>query len=215
MALYRSPVRPEHLVLAQGAIGFGAALMLLAGSDDLAAALLLVRTTLDNADGQLARARGQATQLGRYLDTEVDFFTNLGLFVALGLRAGALLEALLALGLLTLLLTADYVVNSAGQLPPARGPEPWTTWLEAFYRWVFGPQDALFRRLFFPGEPPAWLRQLLANLGLSSQHTALALLALLGRSPAYVELVIAEAVFVLALYLGHIWRIRFLRSRRW
>ncbi len=208
-------MRPEHLVLVQGAIGLGAAFMLLAGSDDLAAVLLLVRTTLDNADGQLARVRGQATQLGRYLDTEVDFFTNVGLFVALGLRAGALFEALIALALLTLLLSADYVLNSAGQLPPSRGSEPWATWLEAFYRSVFGPQDAFFRRVFFFGDPPPWLRQLLANLGLSSQHTALALLAFLGWSPAYVGLVIAEAVFVFALYLGHIWRIRFPRSRRW
>ena len=49
-----------------------------------AAVLLQVKTLLDNADGLLARASGQVTLLGRYLDTEADLVVNAAVFVALG-----------------------------------------------------------------------------------------------------------------------------------
>lgn len=203
--LYGRSVRPEHLVLLQGLLGALAALLVLLRLDLWAALALLLRNVLDNADGQLARARGEESQLGRYLDTEVDLLTNVLLFLALGLRLQDLPAALLAFGLLTLLLSADYAANSPKILPQRRGPEPWASRLEAFYRAFFGPQDALFSRLFARGLP-SWYRTLLANLGLSTQHTILALFLLLGRPELY--LVWVYLTFLLAAfgYLYLVWR---------
>ena len=56
-----------------------------AGNLVLAAVLLQVKTVLDNADGQLARALEQVTVLGRYLDSESDLLVNAALFAALGI----------------------------------------------------------------------------------------------------------------------------------
>ncbi len=203
--LLKSPVRPEHLVLFQGAIGALAALLLARGADAWAAGLLVFRAVLDNADGQLARARGEASQLGRYLDTEVDLLTNLLLFFALGLRAESPGLAGIAFLLLVLLLSADYAANSPKKLPKTRGPEPWAGWLEAFYRVFFGPQDAFFGRLFARGLPP-WYRTWLANLGLSTQHTLLALLLWLGRPERYLIWVVVAFGLSLIGYLFLVWR---------
>ncbi len=203
--LYPSGVRPEALVLLQGGIGALAAARILSGNNWEAALLLLLRNVLDNADGQLARARGQATQLGRYLDTEVDLLTNLALFAALGLRTGSPGAAGLGFVLLTLLLSADYAANSPKDLPRARGPEPWARWLEAFYNLFFAPQDRFFGRLFAPGLPYA-VHRLLANLGLSTQHTALALFLLVGCPRAYLGAVFLAAALALLVYLYGVWR---------
>lgn len=95
LLLLRTPVRPHHLVLFHTGLVLGAAWLLL--REDLGAALLLqLKTVLDNADGQLARLRGEVTEFGRYLDTGMDFLGNLALFLALGLRTGFLEKALLA-----------------------------------------------------------------------------------------------------------------------
>jgi len=203
--LYPTRVRPEVLVLFQGGLGVLAAGLILSGDDTAAAFLLLLRNVLDNADGQLARARGEATQLGRYLDTEVDLLTNLALFTALGLRTGSAMAAALGFALLTLLLSADYAANSSRDLPGARGPEPWARWLEAFYRLFFGPQDRFFGRLFARWLPPGF-RRFLANLGLSTQHTALALSLLAGHPGAYLGAVFLAAGLALLVYFYGIWR---------
>ena len=50
--------------------------------------LLQLKTVLDNADGQLARASGRVTLTGRYLDTEADLVVNAALFAALGYVTG-------------------------------------------------------------------------------------------------------------------------------
>ena len=185
-ALLRTRVRPEHLVLLQGALGALAAGLVVRGDDLAAAALLIARSVLDNADGQLARARGQASQLGRYLDTEVDLLTNLLVFLALGARTGGWGRAAAGFFLLVLILSADYALNSPKTLPRERGPEPWAGWLEAFYRRFFGPQDEFFARRFSRGAP-GWYRTLLANLGLSTQHTALALSLAVHRPELYLD----------------------------
>ncbi len=203
--LLGTPVRPEHLVLLQGVLGALAALLLARGADPWAAGLLVLRAILDNADGQLARARGETSQLGRYLDTEVDFATNLLLFSALGYRSQSPGLAVLGFFLLVLLLSADYAANSPKGLPKTRGAEPWVSGLERFYRAFFGPQDAFFGRLFARGLSP-WYRTWLANLGLSTQHTVLALWLLWGRPELYLLWVVL--VFLLSLfgYLFLVWR---------
>ncbi len=204
LALLGTGVRPEALVLLQGAVGLVAAGLLYLREDPLAALLLLLRNVLDNADGQLARARGLESQLGRYLDTEVDLLTNAALFAALGARSGAWLAALWAFFLLVALLSADYALNSPKALPRARGAEPWASRLEAFYRAFFAPQDAFFARVFAPGASPA-ARAFFANFGLSTQHTLLAGLALLGRPEAYLGAVFLLAGLALLVYLYGVW----------
>ena len=53
-----------------------------------AALLLQLKTVLDNADGQLARASGRTSVLGRYLDSESDLLVDAALFAALGYVTG-------------------------------------------------------------------------------------------------------------------------------
>lgn len=87
--LLSTPVRPHHLVLFHTLLVFLASGYILRGQDLAAALLLQIKTILDNADGQLARLRGEVSELGRYLDTELDLLGNLFLFMALGARTGA------------------------------------------------------------------------------------------------------------------------------
>ena len=61
-----------------------AALVLYRGHLVAAALLLQLKTLLDNADGALARATGQVTLTGRYLDTIADLVVNAAVFAALG-----------------------------------------------------------------------------------------------------------------------------------
>ena len=77
-------VPPPAVVLAAGGDRAGRRLGLGSGQLVAAALLLQLKTVLDNADGQLARATGRVTVLGRYLDSESDCSSNAALFAALG-----------------------------------------------------------------------------------------------------------------------------------
>lgn len=205
LLLAPTPVRPEHLVLVQGLVGLLAAYLVVRGEDLAAALLLVLRSILDNADGQLARLRRQTSQLGRYLDTEVDLLVNFVLFLALGWRTGHWGLAFLAFLLLVLVLSADYALNSSKALPKARGAEPWASRLEAFYRFFYGTQDAFFIRLF-SREVPRWYRSLLANLELSTQHTLLGLFLAFGAPEGYLLAVVFAFLIALIGYLFLVWR---------
>ena len=74
----------------------------------LAAVLLQVKTVLDGADGQLARALDQVTVLGRYLDSESDLLVNAALFAALGSVTGKWWLAAIAFVVVTLVLSVDF-----------------------------------------------------------------------------------------------------------
>ena len=137
LLLLRTPVRPHHLVLFHTGLVLGAAWLLLRGEDLGAALLLQLKTVLDNADGQLARLRGEVTEFGRYLDTGMDFLGNLALFLALGLRTGFLEKALLAFLVFTLVQSYDFnlerLYRLSRGLPLPEGPrDPETPWLRLF-----------------------------------------------------------------------------------
>lgn len=51
--------------------------------------LLVVSYVLDNCDGEIARLKGQTSELGAFYDTFVDFLIHTSLFVALGIGAHA------------------------------------------------------------------------------------------------------------------------------
>ncbi len=88
--LLRTPLRPEWIVVFNIALATGAALFFLRGSasaNALAGVLILAKTLFDGVDGQLARAKGMVTRLGRFLDSLGDFYTNLLIFLAIGIAA--------------------------------------------------------------------------------------------------------------------------------
>jgi phosphatidylglycerophosphate synthase len=87
-ALLPTPITPIHLTLTFTTLGLAAAgLFALGGYRNHVAAglLLLLKSTLDAADGSLARARNRPSRLGRYLDSVCDFLVNVAVFGALAL----------------------------------------------------------------------------------------------------------------------------------
>lgn len=162
-ALAPRRVNPLLIVVLHSLLGLLAALLIARGSYPLwllAALLLLVKTVLDNVDGGLARATGQVTVMGRYLDTVLDTLVNLALFLALAAH-GPLSLSLIAYGLLMLILSLDFNAErlyrevrqgsrlerqSPGALK-AGAPEWLIAPFRGFYNLVLAPQDRLLEEL--------------------------------------------------------------------
>lgn len=227
-------VKPHQLVLLHTAIGLLAAWLLAGGQAAawlVAALLLQAKSLLDNVDGGLARATGQVTQMGRYLDTLMDLLVNVALFAALS-RHGPAWLAWLALVALTLILSVEFNAmrrhqEESGALPAQDAPPgapPGVMWLlEGAYGLLLGPQDRLLRwldeRLFRHASgvawelaPPerrrAWASRrsvaLLVNLGLTTQMLTLGLCAAAGSPYAYVMLVLLQVPYVLVVQVQRV-----------
>ena len=190
--LRRLGISPPAVVLANAATGLVAA-----------AVLLQLKTLLDNTDGQLARATGQATLAGRYLDTIADLVVNAAVFAALGYVTGRPLLALAGFVALTLLLAADFnatklyrhALGEPTEELPATGARAERI-LASIYAAVFAPLDRALRALAvgrFQGRGgyDAFTVTALANLGLSTQLAALGLCLVLGVPSAYIWFVLA------------------------
>jgi phosphatidylglycerophosphate synthase len=108
LALLPLRVAPPLVAAAAGASGIAAAVELARGHMLLAALLVQLKTVLDNADGQLARAAGRVSVLGRYLDSESDLLVNAALFVALGHVTGRWWLAAASFVVLTCVLSVDF-----------------------------------------------------------------------------------------------------------
>ncbi|WP_347240475.1 CDP-alcohol phosphatidyltransferase family protein [Thermus sp.] len=220
--LLPTPVRPHHLVLFHTLLALLAALLAYRGEGLGAALLLQLKTVLDNADGQLARLRGEVTELGRYLDTELDFLGNLALFCALGLRTGEVGKALLAFLVFTLVQSYDfnlerlYRLHRGLALPqgPLDPETPLLRLLRGIYRLLFLPQDrgiaaleaGLAGRL---GLDPRrfWDEGTLAgvvNLGLTTQLFFLGVFLVFRQPGAYLTFVLLQGGY---LGLWYLWRI--------
>ena len=157
LALLPLRVPPTSVVVVHATIGLVAAALLAAGQLTWAAALVLAKTVLDNADGQLARLSGRVSEVGRYLDTELDAIVNVALFAALAHVTGRPWLALVGLASLTIVLSVDY--NLEYLYRRERGEETrdaprehdrgsrTLAALRRTYELVFGPQDRLLRRL--------------------------------------------------------------------
>jgi len=211
-SLLRARIPAQAVVLANAAAGLCAALALVRGELVLGALLLQVKTVLDNADGQLARASGRVTMTGRYLDTEADLAVNAALFAALGYVTGQPWLALGALLSLTLVLAADFNVSELYREVRAEAARPPTASgglaervLGRVYRVVFAPQDRGIRafsarrleRLLAsrPATEAVTLAYhdrltvtILANLGLSTQLAVLGLCLVLDAPAVYLWL---------------------------
>lgn len=201
--LVRARVPPPVVVLANAAIGLVGALALARGQYVAAAVLVQLKTLLDNMDGQLARASGQVTLAGRYLDTLADLVVNAALFVALGYVTGQAVAAAVAFVALTLVLAVDYNVTELyREAHGAPTPSPAATGgrvarvLGLVYEAVLGPLDrsvrAIAARRF--GGVAAYDRStvtILANLGLTTQLVVLGVCLVLGAPVAYLWFAIA------------------------
>jgi archaetidylinositol phosphate synthase len=173
-------VPPPAVVLAGTATGIAAAVEIGRHGFVAAAALLQLKTLLDNADGQLARATGRVTDFGRYLDSESDLLVDAAVFAALGLWIGPW-AAFAGFVVLTTVLSLNFNLDrvSRGASAASGG-----SFLARVYAVVYGPQDrcaeALIRR---PSRTTVFVA---SNFGLSPQLLALGVCLALGHPGAYV-----------------------------
>jgi archaetidylinositol phosphate synthase len=213
-------VAPPAVVLANAACGLGAAVAIMRGHLIAGALLLQAKTVLDNADGQLARATGRISVLGRYLDSESDLLVNAVVFAALGSATGEPVLAFAAFGVLTLVLSVDFNLErlyrrERGDVrdpsPPARGI---AGLLARVYSAVYATQDQAVetfveRRLRRLGaDPEARLAYhdraslfVLANFGLSTQLAVLGVCLAVGELTAYCWFVIGCGVGLVPLFV--------------
>lgn len=161
--LARLGVDPQTVVWSHAAVGMVAAAAIGVGGTAAwlsAAALLQLKTLLDNMDGGLARSTGRVTQMGRYLDTVLDTLVNALLFAALALHGPAGWAWPLALGaflLLMAMLSLDFNLERRyralrGRVDgdddaPAGAPEAWLRAFRGVYERLLRPQDRLIERL--------------------------------------------------------------------
>ena len=149
-------VQPTYLVVFHTCLGVLCGILIARGELILPAILIQVKTILDNADGQLARASNMISEIGRYLDTEGDTVVNAALFTGLGILTGAWFLAILAFITFTLLLSFDfnweYLYRLERHEPfrasPDTSRENQTVlrFLEGVYAGFFKPQDLAIRR---------------------------------------------------------------------
>jgi archaetidylinositol phosphate synthase len=213
-------VAPPAVVLANAACGLGAAVAIMRGHLIVGALLLQAKTLLDNADGQLARATGRISVLGRYLDSESDLLVNAVVFAALGSATGEPFLALAAFLVLTLVLSLDFNFerlyrrergDEHDPSPPARGL---AGVFARVYTVVYGTQDRAIewfveRRLGrFSASPEARLAYhdraslfVLANFGLSTQLAVLGVCLATGEPAAYCWFVIGCGGALVPLFL--------------
>lgn len=79
--LHRLGVTPNQVTLIGLALSFGAAAAVATGRFGLATILLLVGSVCDMLDGGLARLDGGGSRFGAFLDSTMDRYAELGLFV--------------------------------------------------------------------------------------------------------------------------------------
>jgi archaetidylinositol phosphate synthase len=221
LALRPLRVAPPAVVLANTACGLAGAVAIARGNLIAGALLLQAKTVLDNADGQLARATGRVSVLGRYLDSESDLLVNAAVLAAVGYAIDGPLLALSAFLVLTLVLSLDFDLerlyrcergDERDPAPPAEtGP---ARTLARIYAAVYGTQDRLIesfvewrlRRLGAgPAERLAYhdraTLQILANFGLSTQLAALGICLAVGRPEIYCYAVLGCGVAIVPLLL--------------
>jgi archaetidylinositol phosphate synthase len=188
----RLGIPPVAVVLANAATGLVAAIVLARAEFIAAAVLLQVKTILDNADGQLARATGRISLAGRYLDTEADLFVNAAIFAALAHVTGQPLLAVVAFVALTIVLAVDFNISAlyreahgtAQPLPPETDGRAERA-LTRIYDVVFGPLDRGSRWLYVRSEIDRVTVTILANLGLSTQLAVLGVCLVFGAPEVY------------------------------
>ena len=211
-------VPPPAIVLASTATGIAAAIEIARGDLIGAAVLLQLKTVLDNADGQLARASDRVSVLGRYLDSLSDLLVDAALFAAVGSWMGRPWLALAGFLALTYVLSLDYNLerlyrdvhgNGFDPMPPASGAGgalrriygvaywPQDVAVERFVAWRLAGADTSERLAYHDRATLV----VFANLGLSTQLMVFGLFLILGRPDLYCWLVVGLAVATVPLFL--------------
>ena len=214
LALAPQHVPPPAVVLASGAAGVVGAVELARGHLVVAAALVQLKTVLDNADGQLARLTNRVTLLGRYLDSEVDLLVDAALFAAIGWYADAPFAALAGFVALSAVLSLNFNLERLYCGAPTSAPEVRgvTAVFQHVYALAYGWQDALIERFVerrlreaSDAARAAYHDRMtvtvFANLGMSTQLAAFGLCVGFGHPLAFVWLVIAELAVAALLVL--------------
>ena len=205
LVLGLAPLRvpPPAVVLASTATGFTAAAVCAHGSLTAAAIVLQLKTVLDNADGQLARATNRITAFGRYLDSESDLAVNAAIFAALAVATGHIGLTAASFVALTAVLSIDYNLErlyrhehgAAAELPPGIETRP-ARWAARLYDAVYAPQDRVVERIVTSRTAAMSARAreayhdrptltLAANSGLSTQLLALGICLAAGAPTVY------------------------------
>ena len=217
IALLPLRVPPPAVVLAATTVGLTAAAEVARGQLVVAALLLQLKTILDNADGQLARASGRTSALGRYLDSLSDLLLNAALFVAIGYLTGQPWLALVGFLALTLVLSTDYNLDRLYRAArrQAFDATPAATGVGAVlargYAIFYGSQDRLIERFAEWREGTDERRRLayhdratltiLANFGLSTQLAVAGVLLAVGQAAAYCWVAVGCAVALVPLMI--------------
>lgn len=204
-------VTPIHLTLAFTAVGaVAAALFALDRWLPLAGVCLLLKSTLDAADGSLARARGRPSRVGRFLDSVCDFIVTVLVFAGIALgearRTGTAPWALAAAAALSATLQCSvfsyYYVRyraqtggdqtslvhetlSTGEAADAGDNPAALAFLFRAYQLIYGWQDRLMAAVdgvLAPNAdvPPRFLTATTV-MGLGTQLLVIAIWAVLGR----------------------------------
>jgi phosphatidylglycerophosphate synthase len=206
-------VPPPAVVVANAAAGVVAALLIARGDLVAGAALLQLKTLLDNVDGQLARASDRVTLAGRYLDTIADLVVNAAVFVALGYVTGRPFLAAAAFVALTIVLAVDFTVTERHRTVhgvATHRPRPTEARAEnvlAFvYGLVFAPLDRavsamVTRRLGPSASYDPFTVTVLANLGLTTQLAVLGICLVLGVPTVYLWFVLMCLAGLVPLHL--------------
>ena len=176
--------------------------------------LLQVKTLLDNADGQLARASGRVTLAGRYLDTDRRSRRERRAVRRARLRHRTSRSlAAAAFVALTLVLAVDFNVTELYReshgiptpQPPATGGQASSACSQPSTARSFAPLDRVVRVVRRRGASTAGgsydslTVTVLANLGLTTQLAVLGVCLVLGAPGAYLWFVLACLVALVPL----------------
>jgi archaetidylinositol phosphate synthase len=219
--------KPHYLIFIHTIMGVFAGYLIALGNFYLSALLIVVKTILDAADGQLARATNQVSGFGRYLDSEGDLLVNFALFLGLGFYYQQMVFSLFCFLAFTLILSLDYNLEFLYQ--QCRGEEfrktedsdmvhkKTTVLLKAFYDLFFGFQDKLIRTFlnarfnkFYPenNELRSYFLKIyheeiailiLTNMGLAGQMFLLSALLILGIPNYFLYCCIFFIILVISL----------------
>jgi phosphatidylglycerophosphate synthase len=115
--------------------------------------LINLKIVLDNLDGQYSRIKKMESELGRYLDTIMDFLGNFTLFLAIGIKYNNLILAILAFFLFTIILSYDFnleylyrnIRNEQFRPNIKDNPNFILNFLKGMYNFFLNPQDKFIR----------------------------------------------------------------------
>ena len=167
----------------------------------LAAILILVKSMLDAADGEIARRRNEPSMVGRYLDSVFDFIINLLLFYSIAhvfnQNFGIMLIALILFQLQGSVFNFYYLIKRqqangdlTSRIFEREEPKPFERdnisvmkFLHKLYLLIYGWQDYIIYKLDKDAlntvELPNWFLTLVSFFGLGFQLLIIAILVVL------------------------------------